>query len=186
MTYSNDDDVTIQTLVNNVHSAVSLDSATVSIRDNEGKFVYVNDIWLNDFKISPVGKTFAESGLGSDDEIARSDVMDDRVRQHGGIVEVSKRVTSNGQLRNMLVIRVFITYREQSYFIVVALNIGESYTAPKFGWSSDRSNRSFGEGIAYRLQMLDEKFSVGLAKNAMELQTLVEQLRAVLGKETNK
>ena len=175
----------IEDLADSISSVVATNGSSISVRDDAGVFLFVNDAWLRDFKTSPVGKTLAETALVSADEVAASQAVDDEVKRKGAIVEVI-RANVNQKSLKMLLIRVYLRYQGAKYLVVISMLLTNTVDIPTpFGWSADRASRVMGENIANRLQMLDEAFTASLNKAAVDLQTLVEAVRKAL-KESEK
>ena len=176
----------VNELARGIDKVIATNGSSISVRNDNGVFLFVNEAWLQDFKVSPIGKTLAETGLFSAEEVVASDTIDREVKQHGAIVEVV-RVRVNQQNLKLLLVKVYLKYQSEKYLVIVSVPLANSYETPTpFGWSADRASRVMGENIANRLQMLDEVFSVGLDKAASDMQALVETLRKALKEAEEK
>lgn len=160
-------------LVNGVHKIAIFTTASISIRNSENKFVYVNDNWIKDFDISPIGKTLSELKLYSKMQLNMTERIENEVKRIGSRIDII-----NTQNRRMLIIRAHVFYEKAWYLITIAIPTLSGYRIPSaLGWSPDRAARVYGETIANRLQLLDNTLSESIKKAAIEINELTDQVK---------
>jgi hypothetical protein len=160
----------------------SLD-VSVSIRDKDGMFLYVNDAWRRDFKIDPINKRLDELSISSSAEITRSIAIDKVVLKQGSLVDLSTLVI-NGKPSRLAVVRAAVNFHGERYLIVVTWTLGMNYSVVSpFGWSSDRADRAFADMIANRLQTLEQVAGSSLKIASTDLQDILAMVQEALDKE---
>lgn len=156
---------------------------SVSVRTDAGVFLYVNDRWRRDFKVSPEGKQLSDLNISSPEEVSRSQAIDDIVLRQGSLVDLSTLVI-NGQPSRLAVVRGAVRFRHERYLIVVSWILGMNYSVSSpFGWSSDRADRAFADMIAARLQSLDRVVDDTLQAASTDLQGILAMVQAALDKD---
>jgi transcriptional regulator with PAS, ATPase and Fis domain len=147
------EETNVAELVKAILVIINRSDVSISIRNNENKFLYVNQLWEDNFhkkSVDIIGKTLEEIGVSSAQEIAASNAIDNLLSTEKSIIET----TTYGANTKIMVIRALVKYKNEDYRVILAFNTA-TYTLPTItGWSMERADRVYAQILAARLQLI--------------------------------
>lgn len=107
-------------LVAEVNAAVMYQGATISIRDADGVYCYVNEAWQMITKRVGVGSTLAEAGFMSTDKLVVALQIDADAWRVGVRTHV-ETLSIAGVMMKTAALRVVVVFEGASYLVTVAV-----------------------------------------------------------------